>query len=190
MLSADRVREASTSTGTGAFTLGGAPTGFQTFAAAFGAAALLVPYAIVAVNGSGQPTGDWEVGLGTLSGSTTLDRTNVLASSAGGSAVAFAAGSKDVFVTIPAATIAGLARQVALDFGPDPVGSKSFTITTPAVPGQNVIMTAAADVNGDDLEMDGFVCAARVTAANTVEAFIISVTGPVAGTYRFNLIIG
>ena len=103
MPAADRVRETTTSTGTGAITLSGtAPTSYQTFASAFGPAATLVPYAIVAVDGSGAPTGEWEIGLGTLSGSTTLTRTTVLSSSAGGAAVSFAAGSKDVFVTMPA----------------------------------------------------------------------------------------
>ena len=97
---ADRVKDSTTTTGTGSITLAGsAPTGFRTFASAYGTAADLVPYAIV---GS---TGEWEVGLGTLSTSTTLARTTVLASSNAGSLVTFSAGTKDVFVTAPAATI-------------------------------------------------------------------------------------
>ena len=96
---ADRVKGTTTTTGTGAITLAGsAPTGFQTFAAAFGASAVRVPYAIVAQSG-----GEWEVGIGTLSGSTTLTRTVVQSSSNGNAAVNFSAGTKDVFVTIPAA---------------------------------------------------------------------------------------
>jgi len=93
---ADRVKDTTTTTGTGSITLAGsAPTGFQTFAAALGTAAANVPYAIV--GGS-----EWEVGFGTLSGSTTLARTKVTASSNGGAAVNFSAGTKDVFITIPA----------------------------------------------------------------------------------------
>lgn len=93
---ADRVKDTTTSTGTGSITLAGsAPTGYRTFAAALGSAAANVPYAIVG-------TSEWEVGFGTLSGSTTLARTKVTASSNSNSAVNFSAGTKDVFITIPA----------------------------------------------------------------------------------------
>lgn len=98
---ADRVKDTTTSTGTGSITLdGSAPTGYQTFASALGSAASNVPYAIV---GS---TGEWEVGFGTLSGSTTLARTKVTASSNGNAAVNFSAGTKDVFITIPGSWMA------------------------------------------------------------------------------------
>ena len=98
---ADRVRETSTTTGTGAITLAGAVTGSRTWTAAFATGAR-VWYCIEAVDGSGNPTGDWEVGNGTLTGATTLARTQVLASSTG-SAINFAAGTKHVYTTIPAA---------------------------------------------------------------------------------------
>lgn len=93
---ADRVKDTSTTTGTGSITLvGSAPTGFRTFAAAYGAAASEVPYSIAM-------GAEWEVGYGTLSDSTTLARTVVLASSNANALVTFSAGIKDVFVTIPA----------------------------------------------------------------------------------------
>ncbi len=99
---ADRVKDTSTTTGTGSFTLSGtAPTGFRTWTSAF-ATGSRVWYCIEAVDGSGNPTGDWEVGNGTLTGATTLARTQVLASSTG-SAINFAAGTKNVFCTIPGA---------------------------------------------------------------------------------------
>ena len=90
----DRVKETTTTTGTGTITLAGAVTGFQAFS----------------VIGDGNSTyytitdgTDFEVGIGTytLSG-TTLSRTTILESSNAGSAVNFGAGSKDVFVTYPA----------------------------------------------------------------------------------------
>lgn len=90
----DRVKETSTTTGTGTLTLAGAVTGFQAFS----------------VIGNGNTTyytitdnTNWEVGIGTytLSG-TTLSRDTVLESSNAGSLVNFPAGSKDVFVTYPA----------------------------------------------------------------------------------------
>lgn len=96
VLYADRVKDTSTTTGTGDLTLSGsAPTGFQTFNAAFGTGTLFY-YAI-------ETTGaDWEVGRGTLSASTTLVRSTVLASSNGGAAVNFGAGTKTIFCTYPA----------------------------------------------------------------------------------------
>jgi hypothetical protein len=94
---ADRVKDTTTTTGTGSITLAGsAPTGFRTFASAYGAAAARIPYVIAA--GS-----EWEVGIGILSGSTTLARSRVLASSNAGAAVNFSAGTKDVFVSLPGA---------------------------------------------------------------------------------------
>lgn len=97
---ADRVKDTTTTTGTGSITLAGsAPSGFQTFAAALGSAASNVPYAIVGGT-------EWEVGFGTLSSSTTLARTKITASSNAGAAVSFSAGTKDVFITIPASWMA------------------------------------------------------------------------------------
>ena len=97
---ADRVRETSTTTGTGSFTLVGAYTGFQTFSAAIGNGNSTY-YTIANV-----VTGEWEVGIGSYTSSTnTLSRTTVLASSNSGSAVNFTAGAKDVFVTQPAEQI-------------------------------------------------------------------------------------
>lgn len=94
---ADRVRETSTSTGTGTFSLAGAVTGFQTFLAGIGASNTCM-YTI-----SHRTASEWEVGYGTLDlAGTTLTRTSVQASSSLGSAVTFSAGTKDVFVTLPA----------------------------------------------------------------------------------------
>jgi hypothetical protein len=96
---ADRVKQTSTTTGTGTFVLTGTATGFQTFAAAIGNLNTTY-YAIV-----GQTTSEWEVGVGNVDTSvgTTLGRTTVLSSSNAGGLVNFSAGTKDVFVTYPAA---------------------------------------------------------------------------------------
>ena len=94
---ADRVKETTTTNGTGAVTLAGAVTGFQTFSAGIGNAN--VTYYTIA----GQTGSEWEVGIGTYTLSTTsLSRDTVLASSNSGSLVVFSAGTKDVFVTYPA----------------------------------------------------------------------------------------
>jgi len=91
----DRVKETSTTAGTGTLTLAGAVTGFQSFAAVGNGNTTY--YAI-----ADSITGDWEVGIGTYTSSgTTLSRTTVLSSSNSGSLVNFAANPKDVFVTYP-----------------------------------------------------------------------------------------
>lgn len=96
----DRVLETSTTTGTGDLTLDGAVTGYQSFDSAVGTQ-VAFDYCIVAVDGSGIPTGQWEVGSGYLSASTTLVRSILWASSAG-SAINFSAGTKRVFITVAA----------------------------------------------------------------------------------------
>lgn len=91
----DRVKETSTTTGTGTFTLAGAATGFQSFSAIGNGNTTF--YTIALVGGS-----EWEVGIGTYTSSgTTLSRDTILSSSNSGSAVNFSAGTKDVFVTYP-----------------------------------------------------------------------------------------
>lgn len=97
-LTADRVKETTTTTGTGTVTLAGAVAQFRSFASAF-ADGSVVQYAIV-----GQTGTEWEVGNGTFTASgTTLARTTVLASSNANAAVNFSAGTKDVFATVTAA---------------------------------------------------------------------------------------
>lgn len=88
---ADRVKETSTSTGTGNFTLAGAVTQFETFAANFEIGQRL-DYAIV-----GQTGTQWETGRGYLLNSTTLVREIVFESSNSDTPVNFSAGTKDVF---------------------------------------------------------------------------------------------
>ncbi len=93
----DRVKETTTTTGTGAVSLGGAVTGFETFAAGIGNSNT-VYYCI-----AHQDQAEFEVGLGTLDGdSSDLTRTTIISSSNSDSAVDFSAGTKDVFCTIPA----------------------------------------------------------------------------------------
>lgn len=93
---ADRVKETTTTTGTGTVTLLGASTGFQSFSAVGNAN---TTYYTIA----GQTGSEWEVGIGTYTSSgTTLSRDTVLSSSNSGSLVTFSSGTKDVFVTYPA----------------------------------------------------------------------------------------
>jgi hypothetical protein len=93
----DRVKETTTTTGTGTFTLAGAVTGFETFGTGVGNSN--TTYYAVTLPGSTE----FEVGLGTLSSdSSTIARTTIISSSNSDSAVNFSAGTKTIFCTIPA----------------------------------------------------------------------------------------
>jgi hypothetical protein len=126
----DRVKETTTTTGTGAVSLAGAVTGFETFAAGIGNSNTTY-YAIVH-----QTAAEFEVGLGTLDGdSSDLTRTTVISSSNSDSAVDFAAGTKDVFCTIPAS------KLIFEDANND------------ATIGRNLTVTGDLTISGDDITM-------------------------------------
>ena len=126
----DRVKETTTTTGTGAVSLGGALTGFETFASGVGNSN--TTYYVIAH----QTASEWEVGLGTLDGdSSDLTRTTVISSSNSDSAVDFAAGTKDVFCTIPAS------KLIFEDANND------------ATIGRNLTVTGDLTISGDDLTM-------------------------------------
>ena len=121
---ADRIKESTTVTSTGPATLLGAATGFQAFSVLGNGSTTY--YCIADQTGA-----NWEVGLGTYSTTgPTLTRTTILSSSNAGSAVNFGAGTKDVFVTIPAG------KGVWTD--------SSNNVTLPAA----LTITANATVNG------------------------------------------
>jgi hypothetical protein len=94
----DRVKETSTTTGTGTLSLAGAVSGFQTFVAGIGNSNVTY-YAIV--NDSGT---EFEIGIGTVTDASpdTLSRTTILESTNSDSAVDFSSGTKTVFCTLPA----------------------------------------------------------------------------------------
>lgn len=94
---ADRVKETTTTTGTGTVTLAGAVSGFRSFTSVLSNSDTTY-YAIVH-----QSASEWETGIGTFTTSgTTLARTTVLASSNSNALVNFSSGTKDVFITQPA----------------------------------------------------------------------------------------
>ncbi len=94
----DRVKETTTTTGTGTVNLAGAAVGFETFVAGIGNGN--TTYYCIAEQGGAA----FEIGIGTVTDATpdTLSRTTVLSSSNSDSLVDFAAGTKDVFCTLPA----------------------------------------------------------------------------------------
>ena len=116
---ADRVRDTTTTTGTGTITLSGtSPTGYQSFSAV----------------GNGNTTyytinagSQWEVGIGTYSGAgPSLSRDTVLASSNSGALVNFSAGTKDVFCDYPAS------KSISDGFGTLPIANGGTGATTAA----------------------------------------------------------
>ena len=130
LILADRVKETSTTTGNGVFTLAGATTGFQSFAIVGNGNTTF--YCI-----AGQGTSEWEVGIGTYaSAGTTLTRTTVLSNSSATqpSALSFAAGTKDVFVTYPSE------KSVNLDAS----GNATALGTPVAFTGTNITGTATS----------------------------------------------
>lgn len=100
----DRVKETTITNGTGTITLAGAATNFQAFQSVF-AVGDRIQYAVV-----DNVANSWEVGLGTLSGVTSLSRDVVYASSNANALVSFAANVKDVFCTIAAPTANAASR--------------------------------------------------------------------------------
>ena len=111
----DRVKENSTTSGTGNITLAGVPAGQGnvTFNSGIGVGNTTY-YCIF-----GQGSSNFEIGLGTLSGSTTLERTTVINNSSGNTSKISFSGTLDVFVTMPAD------KTVYLDASGTPVGAAS-----------------------------------------------------------------
>jgi hypothetical protein len=127
----DRVKETTTTTGTGTVSLAGAVAGFDSFSVIGDANTTY--YAIVA-----QTPGEWEVGIGTYTSSgTTLSRDSILASSNSGSAVNFSAGTKDVFVTYPAGKA----------FTTDDAARAAVSTTPPSNPSQGELWWDDVDGN-------------------------------------------
>ena len=111
----DRVKETSTTTGTGTLDLAGAVTGFRSFVDGIGD----TNHTYYAIYETG--TDKWEVGLGTVTDATpdTLSRDTVLSNSSVNTSKINFAGTLDVFCTLPAT------KTVYLDSAGDPVGAAS-----------------------------------------------------------------
>ena len=111
----DRVKENSTTSGTGDITLAGVASGQGNVTFNSGIGTGNTTYYCIFEQG----TDTFEIGLGTLSGSTTLERTTVINNSSGNTSKISFSGTLDVFVTMPAA------KTVYLDASGTPVGAAS-----------------------------------------------------------------
>ena len=99
-IQADRVLETTTTTGTGDITLAGALTGYRAFGSVMTSPVDSCSYAIWAVDGDGNPTGDFEDGIAVYSAANTLQRNEVRTSSNSNALVSFSAGTKYVALAL------------------------------------------------------------------------------------------
>jgi hypothetical protein len=135
---ADRVKETTTTTGTGTVTLLGASTGYQSFSAIGNGNNTYYTIA-------GQTGSEWEVGIGTYtSAGTTLSRDTVIASSNAGAKVVFSAGTKDVFVTYPAEYTA---NAVGGGIGAVLLNATTMTASGTIATGQNGLTVGPLTIN-------------------------------------------
>ena len=161
---ADRVRETSTTTGTGTLTLDGAVTGFRTFSSAIGNTNTC--YYTITLGA------DYEIGVGTV-GAGTLARTTILKSSNSNNAVNFGAGTKDVFATYPG-------EKAVTNDGTETLTNKTIafgsnTLTNVASTNTSQTFTAAKTFQAAN--------AIRSEAASTQDAIVIA--GRAGGTGSF-----
>ena len=94
----DRVKETSTTTGTGTFSLAGAEVGFESFVSGIGT----TNRTFYAISNDGK--NEFDVGIGTVTDASpdTLSRTTIISSTNSDNAVNFTSGTKTVFCTYPA----------------------------------------------------------------------------------------
>jgi hypothetical protein len=159
----DRVKETSTTTGTGTFDLAGAVSGFESFVAGIGNSNTTY-YSIVNENG------EFEVGLGTITDAATdtLSRDTIISSSNSDSAVDFGAGTKNVFCTLPAskAVILDSSGNIVANNGSNltnlnadnlasgTIPDARFPATLPAASGVNLTALNASNVASGTLSSD------------------------------------
>ena len=149
----DRIKETTTTTGTGTYNLGGAVTGFETFTANLSNSD--TTYYCCTDNT------DFEVGLGTFASSgTTLARTTILASSNSNNAVSWSSGTRTIFCTLPSA------KTIVLDASGNASVGGTITATGTSV-FTNLDISGDVDVDGT-LEADAVTV--NGTALNTVIA--------------------
>ena len=161
----DRVKETTTSTGTGTINLGGAETGFETFVAGIGNSNTTY-YCIQAQGGAA-----FEIGVGTVTDAApdTLSRTAIISSSNSDSVVDFSAGTKDVFCTLPAS------KAVIED-----------SSTNADIAGN---LTVGGTVDGVDIAARDSVLTSTTTTANSASSTANAALPKAGGTMSGNLVM-
>ena len=167
----NRVRETTSTTGTGAVTLGGAVDGFQTFAAGIGNSN--TTYYAISLNSANE----WEVGLGTLNGdSSTLTRTTVLQSSNSDAAVDFAAGAKEIFCTLPSE------KALYLDASGDLANSGIITNTSVDASAAIAQTKLALDITNSEVNASAAIALSKLATVTASRALESSAGGEVTAS--------
>lgn len=180
-ITADRVRDTSTSTSTGNFTVSGtAPTGFRTLSAVLAANDTFY-YAI-----QHQTLAEWEVGIGTYTSTANqFARTTVLSSSNAGSAVNFSAGTKDVFLTLAAGkTVQVDGSGAPVNLGTLPIANGGTGSTTLA--GANIPVTTANNTFTGTQTFSGTSSVIAAVFSDIAEPATISATAA-TGTINYDV---
>src|SRR6056300_1718470 len=163
----DRVKETSTTTGTGTLTLAGAVSGFETFSSAIGNTNTTY-YSIVNSNG------EFEVGLGNVSAGA-LSRDTIISSSNSDAAVNFSAGTKNVFCTLPAS------KAVILDSSDNIVANNGSNLTNLNADNLATGTVANARLDADLAAIGGLTSAAdkgiQFTGSGTAGTFDLTTAG-------------
>jgi len=151
----DRVKESTTTTGTGTISLGGALTNFESFVSAIGDGNTTY-YAIV-----NRSSAEFEIGLGTITDADpdTLARNTIISSSNSDSAVNFSAGTKDVFCTLPAS-------KAVFEDGSNNVAFNGAITGVTNLTASGEIDAATLDISGN-ADIDGTLEADAITLNGT-----------------------
>tara|TARA_R100001015_G_C4627750_1_gene187462 strand:+ start:1823 stop:2644 length:822 start_codon:yes stop_codon:yes gene_type:complete len=161
----DRIKETTTTTGTGTYTLAGAVTGFETFTSNLSNSDTTYYCCTDGTN--------FEVGLGTFTTSgTTLARTSVLSSSNSNNAVSWSSGTRNVFCTLPAA------KSVILD------ANGNTTLTAPILAGSassagSILFKEDTDNGAHSVTLIGPASTADVTVTLPSSAGTVALTSDV-----------
>jgi len=166
---ADRVLETSTTTGTGAYTLAGAISGFRAFSAVC-ANADTAEYYAEDVNASGMPAGGWEVGLGTWGTGGVLTRTTIYQSSNAGAAVSWSAGTRRIGLVVPAKSLPYLDNTGNLILSQGALREKTGTITA------NNIDLSTGNYFAQTISGSTTFTVSNTAASGTISSFIFDLT--------------
>jgi hypothetical protein len=137
---ADRVRETTTTSGTGTVNLAGATAGFQTFVAGIGTGNTCH---YLLLDGTA-----WETGVGTVTDGSpdTLSRDTVIASSNAGAKIELSGGETAVLCTLP-----GSASQIRAAIGITDNGIIDWTSTSSNFNTSGLVTSGALTVNGNTI---------------------------------------